>query len=342
MNFTSMELYILGLCFVVFTALTILLTVLIVTLIRYYLRLVELGAEDDNIREEFDNRHNQSKFLNGLGTFISLVVCIALLIVFAFSVAIRICERQNCNAFELGSIHAVRSNSMAKAYEKNEYLFKNGLDGEENNFRLFDIIYTEPLPPDEELKLYDVVIYQIDEALIIHRIIKIEKPNEKHPDETYYYLRGDNNFFTDQKPVTYDQMRSIWRGEKIEHIGSFILFMQSPAGALCILLMLFGVFVAPIAIRKVEEARRARYLLLTGINVDAEEKALHAAEREAKRKRRQQQEMTTHYNRPGSPYSAPRQRQHEPHQYPTTQHQPPSYTHISVNAKSQNSRSNKK
>ena len=330
MNFSPMELYIFGLCFVVFAALTILLTTLIVVLARQHLRLVSLGAEDEKIREEYDNRHNQSKFLNALGFIINLTVCILLVIAFGFSVAVKVYERQNRNDTKLGSLHVVRSDSMAKAYEKNEYLFKNGLDSAENNFRLFDIIYTNPVPPEEDIELYDVIVYQLDEMLIVHRIVKIEKPNEKHPDEIYYYFCGDNNIYVDPKPVTYDQMRGIWNGQKIEHVGSFILFMQSPAGYLCIILMLFAVFVAPIAIKKIEDARRERYRILTGVDVAMEAKVLRQAARGEKR-------MDTYYNRPGSPYSVPRQRQHEQHRNPiSTNPTYPNKTQVNISTRPSN------
>ena len=295
MNFSPTELYIFCLCAVVFTLLTVLLTALIVTLLRYYLRLVRLGSEDERIRKEYDNRHCQSKLLNALGFIINFTICIVLVAAFAFSLSVRICEKENCTAAKTGIIRVVRSNSMAKAYEKNEYLFENNLDGKENNFNTFDIIYTDALPAEEDLKLYDVVVYDLDGYLIIHRIIKIEEPNEEHPDERYYYLRGDNNIFADSKPVTYDQMRGIWNGQKVENVGSFILFMQSPAGYLCILLMLFVVIALPIVTKIVENERSERYQTLTGVDVKNE--------RKYRREERVNIRMDTYYNRPDSPYS---------------------------------------
>ena len=295
MNFSSTELYIFCLCAVVFTLLTVLLTALIVTLLRYYVRLVRLGSEDESIRKEYDNRHCQSKLLNVLGFIINFAICVVLAVAFIFSLSVRICEKKNCDAAQTGIIRVVKSSSMAKAYEKNEYLFENNLDGKENNFNTFDIIYTDALPAEEDLKLYDVVVYDLDGYLIIHRIVKIEEPNENHPDERYYYLRGDNNVITDPKPVTYDQMRGIWNGQKVENVGSFILFMQSPAGYLCILLMLFVVIALPIVTKIIENERSERYQTLTGIDVRNEQKH--------RREERVNIKMDTYYNRPDSPYS---------------------------------------
>ena len=300
MVFTSTELYIFILCVVVFVAFSALLSALIVALLRYYMRLVRLGAEDAAILKEYNNRHKQSRVLNALGFVVNLIVCIALLVAFVSSVSINICERKNCTSAKGTVARVVRSNSMAKAYEKNEYLFQNGLGDPQNNFRLFDVIYTHAIPKEDELKLYDVVVYDLDGAMIIHRIVKIEDPNEKHPDERYYYLQGDNNVVSDPKPVKYEQMRGIWRGEKVEHVGSFVLFMQSPAGYLCIILILCATFILPIAINKVEKVRKERYKALTGIDLFAEERTLRNIQRRGS--------MTTYYNRPGSPYSVLKQK----------------------------------
>lgn len=306
MNLSVTELYIFGVCFIVFTALTILLVALITMVLRSHVRLVGLGAEDENIRKEYDNRHKQSKFLNIIGFLINLVVCILLLLAFGASVAINVCERKNCTSAENGVVRVIRSNSMAKAYEKNEYLFKNGLDDEKNNFRLFDLVYTHPIPAEEDLELYDVVVYDIDGIQIIHRIVKIEEPNEKHPKERYFYLQGDNNPYGDPKYATYGQMRGIWYGQKIGQVGSFILFLQSPAGALCVLLMLISVFAVPIVTGKLEKIRKERYRAITGVDLFEEERLM--------RNKRPSYapvggggSMSTYYNRPGSPYSNPAQ-----------------------------------
>lgn len=304
MNLSVTELYVFGVCFVVFAALTILLVTLITMVLRSHIRLVDLGAEDEKICKEYDNRHKQSKFLNIIGFLINLIVCILLLLAFGASVAINVCERKNCTSAENGVVRVIRSNSMAKAYEKNEYLFKNGLDDEKNNFRLFDLVYTDPIPAEEDLRLYDVVVYDIDGIQIIHRIVKIEEPNEKHPQERYFYLQGDNNPYGDPKPVTYSQMRGIWNGQKVGQVGSFILFLQSPAGALCVLLMMISVFVVPIVTGKLEKVRKERYQAITGIDLFEEERQMRYS-KQLRVPVGRAGSMTTHYNRPGSPYSDP-------------------------------------
>lgn len=295
-----MEIYIFCLCAVVFTALTVLLTWLIAAYVRYYLRSVRLGGEDISIRKEFESEQEQNPGLNALGTILNVIICVVLIVVFAFSVSVSIDEKRNDTAARSGVLRVVKTNSMAKAYEKNEYLFQNGLEEEKYRFNTFDLIYTDVLPKEGDLKLYDVVVYDLDGYLVIHRIVKIEEPNEKHPDEYYYYFRGDNNVVSDPKPVKYSQMRGIWRGEKIPNVGSFVLFMQSPAGFLCILLMLFVVIALPIVTKKVDKAHAARYQVI--LENDANEQH-RAAMKERDRKR--MEAMQTYYNRQGAYYTEP-------------------------------------
>jgi hypothetical protein len=65
-------------------------------------------------------------------------------------------------------------------------------------------------------------------------------------------------------------MRGIYRGDHIPFIGSFILFMQSPAGWLCVLLIVAATIATPILDGTLQKARAARLSLILG---DSEEDA---------------------------------------------------------------------
>jgi hypothetical protein len=58
-------------------------------------------------------------------------------------------------------------------------------------------------------------------------------------------------------------MKSIYRGERVEFVGTFIQFMQSPAGMLCFLLVLFAVITTPIAEKKLQKAKDDRIEFLS-------------------------------------------------------------------------------
>ena len=98
--------------------------------------------------------------------------------------------------------------------------------------------------------------------MIVHRIVEIEEPNEAHPDCRHFRLQGDAVDSPDRFPVLYEQMRAIYRGERTPFIGSFILFMQSPAGWLCILLIVVAMIAAPLLDKLLGDARKARLLLI--------------------------------------------------------------------------------
>ena len=53
-------------------------------------------------------------------------------------------------------------------------------------------------------------------------------------------------------------MRGIYYGERIGSVGSFFVFMRSPAGFLCILLIAFACIATPIAERKLKQAKDER------------------------------------------------------------------------------------
>ena len=142
---------------------------------------------------------------------------------------------------------------MANKHSKNTYLA--GID---NQVQTFDLIKTYPMPDVDELKLYDVVMYERDGDVILHRIVKIEAPNEKHPNDYWFTFQGDAVAYPDSDPVTYGQMLGIYRGERTPFIGSFVMFMQSPAGYLCILLILIAMIATPLMERALQKAKDRR------------------------------------------------------------------------------------
>ena len=148
---------------------------------------------------------------------------------------------------------------MSEKHGANRYLHDNGIN---DHLQMYDLIVTSELPAENELSLYDVVIYEKNGEWIIHRIVGIEEPNEKHPDQRYFTLQGDAVKYKDEFPVTYDQMRAIWNGTRIPFVGSFIMFMQSPAGWLCILLCVFAMIATPLVEKKIQREKQIRLQIL--------------------------------------------------------------------------------
>ena len=269
---TSFELYVFILCLIVFVLLTAVFTGMLVMMTKQSLRLIDTGAEDERIYEEYikaqELEKNKKKMPGWLSVaFTALFACIFTGI-FAFTFAVQLTQDKQTG--NIPTLRVVQSESMSAKYEKNEYLFKNNLN---DQFSRFDIVITYQLPKEEDLKLYDIVVYEVDNTLLIHRIVGIEEPNEKHPDERHFLLQGDLVERADKFPVRYSQMKAIYRGEHIPFVGSFVSFLQSPAGYMCLLLVLTEMIASPLITKKIGKAEEVRLAYLLQQKQDAEKKA---------------------------------------------------------------------
>lgn len=254
---TAYGIYSLALCIVVYVMLAGVFSFLVVMLAKSTLRLIRAGAEDDKIIKEFE-RKKPKKRTCGVSTIVtSILLCAIFVSVFAFSLYVHF----NGEVYfdNLPTFKVVNSGSMSEKHEKNEYLVENDLN---DQFQTFDVILTYKLPEEKDLQLYDIVVYEVDKVLLVHRIVYIEEPNAKHPDQRYFLLQGDANEQPDRFPVYYKQMKAIYRGERVPFVGSFITFMQSPAGYMCIILLVFGMAMMPVIDGKIEKAKRARLIAL--------------------------------------------------------------------------------
>lgn len=247
------DIYIFILCFIVFSIFTILFSTLLAYIVSLTTKLIKHGIEDEKITSEYLNKKEKSHFWEIIECIFSILLCIAFCSIFIFSTYVKITEKQIPNGSP--SLKVVKSSSMSYKHVNNEYLNTNNLN---DQIQMFDIILTHKLPAEYDLKLYDVIFYEIDGKLVIHRIVKIEEPNEDHPNERYFILQGDAVGSADRSPVLYNQMRGIYKGDRIPFVGSFIMFMQSPAGWLCILLIIIAVIATPIINKKIIKVKENR------------------------------------------------------------------------------------
>jgi len=251
------EIYVFILCFIVFSLFTLLFSYMITIITKMKLKTIRHGLADEEIKKEYRKSTRGNSVGTLIGRAISLLLCIALCGAFCFSLYVNFTEDNAANG--IPSLKVVKSGSMAKINENNTYLTENGLN---DQIQIFDIIVTRHLPPEEELELYDIVVYKQEETNVIHRIVGIEEPNENHPNEKHFLLQGDAVDLPDKFPVLYSQMLGIYEGERVPFAGSFILFMQSPAGWLCIILVLFAIIATPIVEKKLKEAIDERMAII--------------------------------------------------------------------------------
>lgn len=250
---TAHETYVFILCCIVFTLLTALFSVMFGYLLSLTLKLIRRGIMDEKVLIEYQKqRDKRFSRLAKVGDFLfSALVCVVMLATFAFSLNLKLNEENP--SLDIPVLKVVKSDSMSEKHEKNTYLV--GLD---DQVQTFDLIKVHPVPEASELQLYDIVMYRIDDELVLHRIVKIEEPNRHHPNDYWFTTQGDAVEYPDSGIVRYEQMIGIYRGERTPMVGSFVMFMQSPAGYLCILLVIIGMIAAPILERKLEEAKKER------------------------------------------------------------------------------------
>lgn len=255
----AFDIYVFVLCLIVFVALTAMFIFLISYMIKMRLKIIKGGLVDDEIIKE--QQVSTAKHKNLAVHFIInklLPICFTFILVVVFGLSL--CVKFSSNtAVDFPVAKVVKSNSMAYTYEKNKYIEENNLN---HQFQKFDLIIIDPLPKEEQLKLYDIVVYESNGYLIIHRIVGIEEPNEEHK-ERHFLLQGDANQYPDTYPVRYSQMKGIYKGKRIRYIGSFIDFMNSPAGYLCILLVVFVYIISPFIDKKLLVASNERLNLIS-------------------------------------------------------------------------------
>lgn len=256
LNMTPFETYVFILCMIVLVALTATFTALIFHSLNLNVKLIRSGGEDERIVKEYAKAKGKQKKTNKFDLFLTVVFCIVIFGCFGLSIYMKAFEKQ---AIKIPTYRTVLSGSMAEKHEKNDYLVKNKLD---DQFQRFDLILTHPLPKEEDLQLYDIVVYEVSGTLVVHRIIAIEEPNAKHPNERHFLLKGDANDLQDRFPVRYNQMKAIYKGERIPFVGSFVSFLQSPTGWICIVLILLGVIFIPLLDKRIEKEMKARYALI--------------------------------------------------------------------------------
>lgn len=230
------------------------------------IKLIKAGVEDAKIKTEYEKflkKQKGSKALSAMDRVVSLCLFVVVLSVFVVAMFANVTGKEKVGATP--TMQVVQSGSMSYKNEKNKYVYNN--DDVTNQLQIFDLILVHQLPAESELEEFDIVVYQIDDALVIHRIVAIEEPNEKHS-ERYFLLQGDASESHDRFPVTYEQMKGIYRNQRVPFVGSLIMFLQSPAGYLCILLIAVGIFVTPAVEKRLWSIKMER-LAVVGISADA-------------------------------------------------------------------------
>ena len=213
-----------------------------------------------DLKTEYDKYVKNQKGNKALSTLDRVVsLCLFVIVLSAFIFALCTNVNGDKKVGDTPVLQVVQSGSMSYKSEYNNKVF--GKDEIDNQIQVFDLIVIHKLPAAEDLKLYDIVVYEVENTLIAHRIVGIEEPNDKHS-ERYFLLQGDAVANPDRFPVKYEQMKGIYYDQRIPFVGSLIMFLQSPAGYICILLIVFGVFVTPVVEKRIWAIKLERLSLI--------------------------------------------------------------------------------
>ena len=253
---TGYQIYIFILCLLVFSALTGVLSLMLARILKLTVNSIKHGLEDECIKIEYQKEQSVRPGASFCTHALSVIVLSVLFVLLVLLIATQLSGGRATGNIPLP--RAVLSSSMSRPLESNQYLAQNNLT---DQFNQFDLIFTYKLPDEFDLQLYDVVVYEYDGKLIVHRIVGIEEPNEAHPEHRHFLLRGDAVRYSDEFPVLYSQMKAIYTGDRIPFVGSFFTFMQSPAGYLCILLLVFAMIATPIVEKRLATVKRERLIL---------------------------------------------------------------------------------
>ena len=252
------DVYVFVVCMIVFVLLTASFGCGITHITKLTVKLIRTGAEDKKIKTEYDKyvkNHKGNCALSCVDRVVSLCLFVIVLAAFIFALTTNI--KGNEKVGETPVLQVVQSGSMSYKSEYNEKVY--GKDEIDNQIQVFDLIWVHQLPAEQDLQLYDIVVYELEGSLVAHRIVGIEEPNEKHS-ERHFLLQGDAVANPDRFPVKYEQMVGIYRNQRIPFVGSLIMFLKSPAGFVCILLVIFGVFITPIGEKRIWKIKLERLI----------------------------------------------------------------------------------
>ena len=212
------------------------------------------GNEDGEVREEihkdykkylrkkkenedfvsYSLKKNRSKKQRGIVySGIVWIFCIFCAGVIAFSAHLK----SNNDQFYFGdtTFLVVQTGSMSSKNDRNDYLV-----GYDNQIQTNSLIGIESIA-EEDMKLYDIYAFKMDDSVIVHRLIGIETDNGV----TTYTFRGDANTgsLSEEMNLPFSDIIGRYNGFKSQILGNAFVYLQSGIGVIslaCAAIILLG------------------------------------------------------------------------------------------------------
>lgn len=146
----------------------------------------------------------------------------------------------------------VASPSMSYKNESNDYLVTNNLN---DQFETYDILILEKVENYSDLNQYDIIAFKNDKGInIIHRIKEFKVENGLKVMVT----RGDANNGDDEYKPVFDDVIGRVTSTRIKGLGMFIMFLQSYAGIITIVSLIYCLLMIDFYSTKIEKTQKNR------------------------------------------------------------------------------------
>lgn len=140
----------------------------------------------------------------------------------------------------------VQTSSMASINESNKYLKDGSIDSKDRmNTRIsqYAFIGIDKFKSEDQIKVYDIVAFRMDDKIIVHRVYSIGEEKDGHK---LFTFRGDANpaSMSGEINVTSDRIVGVFDGYQNQVLGSIVIYIQSGTGlisvfAIAIVLMVY-------------------------------------------------------------------------------------------------------
>lgn len=153
----------------------------------------------------------------------------------------------------------VQTSSMASINENNKYLKDGSIDSKDKmNTRIsqYAFIGIDKFKSEDQIKVYDIVAFRMDDKIIVHRVYSIGEEKDGHK---LFTFRGDANpaSMSGEINVTSDRIVGVFDGYQNQILGSIVIYIQSGTGlisvfAIAIVLMVYIFYYDRIDLRLTE------------------------------------------------------------------------------------------
>ena len=267
---SSIEILSLIVTIVALVSLSFVFTFLFRNYFRGIIEAVQSGEEDaELIYEEAMGKREKTvaqKILHYSGKALSYLILLLLVGVFTGSLVSRFMGTEMSIGGNIPLV--IVSGSMSYKNDANQYLYANHLD---DQFQTYDIIVVNPTASPDDIELYDVIaFYSSEGTVVVHRVVEIVDTSEG----PMYVTRGDANDASDNNALygdylPYQQIVGEYHGVRVPAVGAFVLFLQSGAGVVCVISIVYCFAIFEFYRRKMDLAIEERTeKLLSFLTID--------------------------------------------------------------------------